>query len=413
MEKRKLWSYENALVTLFFFAIGFVFFDRLAINYLMPFMQKDFSLNNTQIGMLSSALAVTWAVSGPVVGYISDRVNSKKTVLVILILLFSCLSLLHGMVATFSVLLILRLLMGFAEGPIIPISSSILSAESSVKRRGFNLGIVNGTAYGVFGSFLAPLIIVALANTFDWRTAFYLTIIPGIMIAFLIAMLVKNRHRNQDKTAAAAAPQEAVSFKQVWRNRNIWLCLVIACSFWVFLLPFSIFAPLYLTEVKQLSPGTMSMVMAVFGAGSAIGGFMVPAISDRIGRKPIAVLFTIVAVFAPLTLLFADSIGLMAILIFVFSTANGVTPLMTSVIPTESIPAKFAAATMGIIIAGTEIVGGVLSPLFTGIAADVYGLAAPLWISAAGALLACLFALLLKESAPVKVRANQEIETAL
>ena len=48
------------------------------------------------------------------------------------------------------------------------------------------------TGNAVFGSLLAPLIIVALANAFDWHTAFYLTIIPGIILAFFILKSVRN-----------------------------------------------------------------------------------------------------------------------------------------------------------------------------------------------------------------------------
>lgn len=408
-KKPKFWSYENTLVTLFFFSIGFVFFDRLAINFLMPFMQKDFNLSNTQIGLIASALAVTWAISGPLVGYISDRVKSKKMVLVILILLFSLLSLLHGMVTTFGMLLVLRLLMGFAEGPLIPVASSILSVESSEKRRGFNLGLVNGTAYGVFGGFLAPLVIVALANAYDWRSAFYLTIIPGIIIALFIGLFVKNQKTNPDTVISPTASKEKGSFKDVLKNWNIWLCIIIACCFWIFLLPFSIFAPLYLTNVKQLSPSTMSMVMAAFGAGNAVWGSIVPAISDRIGRKPTTLLFGILTVFAPITLLYVDSVVLMSVLIFVFVSGIGALAMMTTVIPSESVPAQYAAATIGFILAATELVGGVLSPIFAGAAADAWGLAAPLWICSGGALLAVFFTLFLKESAPVKLRVNKEI----
>ena len=63
--KKKFRNYENKLATIFFFSIGFVFFDRLAINYLIPFIQQDFTITNTQIGMIGSALAITWAISGP------------------------------------------------------------------------------------------------------------------------------------------------------------------------------------------------------------------------------------------------------------------------------------------------------------------------------------------------------------
>ena len=198
MGNRKFWSYENKLVTIFFFTIGFVFFDRLAINFLIPYMQEDFSLTNTQIGLLSSALAITWAISSPLVSFLSDKVKSKTAVLLIFVLLFSLLSFAHGLAATFGSLLILRLLMGFAEGPIIPISSSILAQESSKERLGFNLGFTTGTSYGVFGGLLAPLLIVALANAFDWKTAFYLTIIPGLVIGFFIWKTVKNPKDNQE-----------------------------------------------------------------------------------------------------------------------------------------------------------------------------------------------------------------------
>src|SRR6476660_6080139 len=174
MGNRKFWSYENKLVIIFFFAVGFVFFDRLAINFLIPYMQEDFSLTNTQIGMISSALAITWAISSPIVSFLSEKVKSNTTILVIFVLLFSLLSFAHGLTATFGSLLMLRLLMGFAEGPIIPITSSILAQESTKKRLGFNLGFTTGTSYGVFGGLLAPIIIVALANAFDWKTAFYL-----------------------------------------------------------------------------------------------------------------------------------------------------------------------------------------------------------------------------------------------
>ena len=189
LEKRRFWSYENKLVAIFFFSIGFVFFDRLAINYLVPFIQEDFTLTNTQIGLIGSALAITWAFSGPLGGYLSDRVKNKKVVLAIFVLGFSLVSLLHGLVASFAMLVVLRLIMGVVEGPITPITQSILAVESSEKRRGFNMGLTMNTGNAVFGSFLAPLVIVALANAFDWRTAFYLTIIPGIILAFFILKL--------------------------------------------------------------------------------------------------------------------------------------------------------------------------------------------------------------------------------
>ena len=51
--------------------------------------------------------------------------------------------------------------------------------------------------------------------------------------------------------------------------------------------------------------------MAAFGAGFAIFGMLVPAISDRIGRRPTGIIFGFLSIFTPLTLLFVDSFGLL------------------------------------------------------------------------------------------------------
>lgn len=371
-------------------------------------MQTDFSLTNTQIGMLSSALAITWAISSPIVSYLSEKMKSKAIILGSLVLLFSALSFAHGLVATFGSLLILRLLMGLAEGPIIPVSSSILAQASSKKRLGFNLGFTTGTSYGVFGGLLAPLVVVALADMFDWKTAFYLTIIPGIIIAIFIWKTVKSPQKREE-SASPVAKAEKVSLKVVFKNRNVWLSLVVACSLWIFLLPFSIFSPLYLINIKGFSPSIMSIIMAAFGAGIAFWGFIVPAISDRIGRKPALFYSVILTVFTPFVIIYVNNIVLMSILLFITVAGIGALAMLTTIIPSESVPVKYAAATMGLILAATEIVGGVLSPVIAGMAADTWGLSAPLLISSGGALVSCIVSLFLRETAPIKVTKNVDM----
>ena len=56
-------KYETRLIAILTFTFGFVFFDRNAANFLMPFIAKDLSFTNQQIGLIQSALSFTWAVS--------------------------------------------------------------------------------------------------------------------------------------------------------------------------------------------------------------------------------------------------------------------------------------------------------------------------------------------------------------
>ncbi|MEH7252375.1 MFS transporter [Neobacillus niacini] len=410
MEKRRFWNYENKLVTIFFFSIGFVFFDRLALNYLVPFIQKDFALTNTQIGLLGSALAITWAISGPLGGYLSDRVKNQKLVLAFFIFAFSLVSLLQGLAGSFAMLFILRLIMGVLEGPVTPITQGMLAVESSEKRRGFNVGFTMNTGNAIFGSFLAPLILVGLANAFDWRTSFYLTIIPGLILSFFIMKTLRNPQKEAISAKSSTASSEKVSFREVMKHRNIWLSIVTFSFFMIYVMAFQIFGPVYLVNAKQFSTGTMSIVMAAFGAGFAIFGVLVPAISDRIGRKPTSLIFGVLSIFTPLAVVYLDSVGLIVALVFLFSSGMGVGALLMSVIPTESVPLKYAGVTVGLTIGIGELFGGVLNPILSGIAADAFGLTAPLLISSAAALFCFIFSLFFQETAPVKVRVNKEID---
>ena len=69
---------------------------------------------------------------------------------------------------------------------------------------------------------MAPLVIVALANAFDWHTAFYLTIIPGIILAFFILKSVKNPEKViLTAFGLVSTSSEKVGFKDVIKHRNI------------------------------------------------------------------------------------------------------------------------------------------------------------------------------------------------
>src|SRR5690606_20262834 len=115
-------GYQVALTAILSLNFGFVLFDRNAVSFLMPFIQPDLGLSNTQVGVLSGALSLTWAIAAFGIGYVSDKTGSRKGLLIAATLAFSLCSFLSGLAASFAMLLGARLLMGAAEGGIMPIS---------------------------------------------------------------------------------------------------------------------------------------------------------------------------------------------------------------------------------------------------------------------------------------------------
>src|SRR5262245_49371023 len=122
--------YETRLMAVLCLTFGFVFFDRNAMSYLGPFVQKDLNLTYTQISALSSALSFAFALAALGVGYLSDRTGKRKSILLVTVVVFSLCSALSGIAGTFAILFLSRMLMGLAEGGILPISQSLIALES-------------------------------------------------------------------------------------------------------------------------------------------------------------------------------------------------------------------------------------------------------------------------------------------
>src|SRR3984957_17539430 len=89
-------GYQVMLAALLSVNFGIVFFDRNASNFLMPFIQPDLRLNNTQIGVLAGALSLTWALAAFGVGVVSDKTGSRKGLLIIAKSGLFCFSFLSG-----------------------------------------------------------------------------------------------------------------------------------------------------------------------------------------------------------------------------------------------------------------------------------------------------------------------------
>jgi MFS family permease len=416
MQQRGFWRYENGLLAMMCMTFGFVFFDRMAIVFMFPYIVKDIALTNTQMGMLTSMLSLMWAVSGYMIGAYADRRGNRKTILVAMVAVFSICSFLSGMATSFLLLLLFRGVMGLAEGPVLPIAQSMMAEESSPARRGFNMGLLQNGAGSLMSLLLGPIIVVALAEAFTWRVAFFISGIPGLIIAALLWRFVRKSQAGQvgREAPAIARPKSAMTLGQLLAYRNIVLCVLISCAFLTWFIVLVTFAPIYLVKQRGLSPESMSTVMAALGMAAVIWGFVAPALSDRLGRRPIVVFFCLVSILAPLSIIHVHgSATVMACAIFFTYAGAGCLPLVMATIPSETIPSRYVATALGLIMGAGEVIGGVISPVLAGMAADRFGAEAPFWMSAGGAALATALALGLVETAPAALERRKRIASAI
>jgi len=401
-------SDENRLLAILFMTVGFVFFDRLALSFLFPFMSAELKLTHAQLGMASSVLSLTWALSGTLAGAWSDAHSRRKSLLVAAVLGFSFFSAASGLIGGFAGLLAFRALMGIAEGPVLPISQSLMIDSSSPARRGLNMGLLQGSSAGLLGAMIGPPVVVHIAMTYGWRQAFYLSCIPGVLIAAAIWRWVRESPRDDQ---AVAKPAARIRYRTLLLHRNVMLCALISCLFVTWFVVIVSFAPSFLIETKHYTAAQMSLVMSCLGAAWVIWGFAVPALSDRIGRKPAMVIFALISACCPVAFMHVASPLALGLLMLATYTGLGCFTLFMSTIPAETVPPAAMASTLGLIMGVGELIGGFIAPTAAGFAADRYGLFVTMWIAAGGALLAGVASMFLIETAPAALARRRQVLT--
>jgi MFS family permease len=391
---KKFFTYENGIVALMAFTFGCLFFDRLALNFLMPYVSKDLNLSNTQIGLLAGVLSLAWALSSFFTTSWAEKNDKKKIVFVVAVFVFSVCSFGSGLAAGFAVLLLTRLIMGLAEGPVIPLAQNFVERESSPHRLGLNAGLLQAVGSALFGSIIAPVLLVKIADGIGWRNAFFIAGAPGLLLGLLAWFYIR------PSTAAAGIntvkENSGSSIKELLQYNNIkWGMLVACCVFgwWFATLPF---ISNYFVQQQAMSGDTMGKTMGLLGISGLLFSIILPALSDKIGRKKVLLAALTVGVLYGFAVYFLNGTALHLPAMFITYCAMGVLPIVAAVIPSEAVPDHLKAKAIGLITGVAEIVGGVLVPAIAGILSDKVDPSAFLWVSSVLAAAGFLFATKLK-----------------
>ena len=406
IDKTSSWDtgYEWRAVTLLGIGFGLVGLDRWIIAPLFPFIAADLGLAEGEIGRLAGILGVLWGVFAIFSGRLSDRIGHRK-VLIPAILLFSLLSGLSGVVHGLTAMILIRALMGAMEGTYCPTSFTAVAAASKPSRRGFNQGLQQ-SGFALLGLALGPLIATQLLNVVpSWRWVFWIVAIPGFIVGLLLYFVLREP-RDTQAGALIGATQAGGAWTNVLKSRNIVVCMMaLLCAMsCVFVL--SAMVPVYLINVLGLTPAQMGVVTSAIGFGGFFGQFGWPGLSDRFGRKPLAILGFVGA--TACVWWFAKtgaSVGGLFVPLFVCSFfCLGNVALITGPIATESAPPGQISAAIGIVVGAGEIFGGGIAPYIAGGIADAFGLPSVLNVALVGVILGIVVCFLLRETAPSKLQ---------
>ena len=393
-------KYEIKAVVLLCLGFGLVGLDRFMILPMFPTLVKDLGLSYQSLGLITGVLAITWGVACFFVGRLSDRVGQRRVVCVSMVI-FSLLVGISGLATGLISLLVIRALMGLADGAYTSPSIIATLAASKPTRHGLNVGIQQA-ALPLFGLGLAPIFVTQMLEIIDWRWIFALVTLPGLIVSFLLYKTL----RTPTAETMAAHTESHDATEHVWTDvfsyRNVPLNMVAMLCWLTCLVVTTAMLPNYLIDYLHLSVAQMGYVLSAVGFGATLGTLLMPWLSDRVGRRPVMIVDSLGSF---LLLLLFTRLGpepgpLFAVLMGIsfFNFAN--ITLTVGPITAESVPARLMTTASGVVICVGEWFGGGIAPVIAGTVAGDWGIQYILYLAIIAMAVGVLVGLGLRETAP-------------
>lgn len=282
--------YRYYVLAILMLTYTFSIMDRQIVSILVEDLRAEFSLSDAQLGILSGlAFALFYATLGIPIARLADRTNRVKIVS-IAVAVWSVMTALCGAAGNFIHLFLARVGVGIGEAGGIPPSHSIITDYFDKSQRGMALSIYSmGTSVG---GFLGLVIGGYVAQHYGWRAAFLVLGIPGIFLALLMWLTVKEPKRGtfdeKPKGSATSQPAKRLSFTEAAAElaKNAVLTRIVAGHILAIFVGYSLFGwlPALFMRKFELGQADVGLIVGLIISGGGIPGLILGGyIGDKMG----------------------------------------------------------------------------------------------------------------------------------
>lgn len=264
------------------------YMDRYILPAVATRIQGEFHLSDSQVGLLGSAFLLVYAVATIPFGIWADR-GVRKTVVGVGVTIWSLATLFTGIARNYLQLFLARAVLGVGEGSYYPAGTALLGDYFRKAGRGRAMSIwAAGTAVGIAVGFAGGGII---GGTAGWRVAFYLTAIPGLILAVLAFRLrepLRGAAEEQGPRTRAAAEITLGTVRRLLDIPSLRATIAAETALFFVLGGAAFWLPSYLSRQFGLgtgAAGTLAGGVLVIGllAGSLLGGVLADRLTSRRG----------------------------------------------------------------------------------------------------------------------------------
>ncbi|MGE0487417.1 MAG: spinster family MFS transporter [Gammaproteobacteria bacterium] len=269
-------AYVWYVVGVCFLAYTVNFVDRQILAILLSPIKQELDLKDVHLGLLSgTAFGIFYATMGIPIGRLADRMP-RRSVMAVCVALWSAMTALSGAARSFATLLACRVGVGVGEAGCSPPAISLISDYVPEHKRGGAMSLYSmGVPVGIVIGFLAG---GYLREVVGWRMAFVLVGAPGLVVAALLFLTVREPPRQHQ----AALPPVGEVFAFLWRRRSF-RYLSLASGLYAFATySTSFMLAIFLERSHGLSPIEQGQAAAFImaggvGIGTFAGGFIADA----------------------------------------------------------------------------------------------------------------------------------------
>jgi MFS family permease len=276
-------GYRAYVLAALFVVYTFNFIDRSILASVQEQIRREFHLTDTQLGVMGGpTFALLYTILGIPIARLAERQN-RMTIMSVCLGLWSAATAACGLATSYVSLLIPRVFVGIGEAGCTPTANSVIGDYFPAKSRStavsiYSMGVPIGAAMAALGGGF-------VAEYMGWREAFLTLGLPGLLLAIVVKLTVREPPR---PATATEAPGFVQAFAVLARKATFWNVALggAAASFTGY--GVGQFTNSFFIRSHALTTFQAAMISGVLvGLFGGLGTFLTGYISDRIsGRHP-------------------------------------------------------------------------------------------------------------------------------
>lgn len=355
----------------------FNYTDRYMIAILLPNIKQEFSLSDTQMGVLTGiAFTLFYVLVGVPIARLADQ-RSRKLILIVALALWSLMTAACGLARNFVQLLIARMLVGIGEAGSSPPSYSVIADIYPPHKRATAMAVyLAGAPAGILIGFTLG---GWLAQHYGWRQALLAVGVPGFLFAILMIWLFKEPKRGAvDGIVAAREVPFMEGVRTLLANRTFRHAAMGSAFYNALAVTYVSWMPSFFVRSHGLSVQETGVLLAlIFGPAQIVGLLTGGFVTDRLAkldvrwylRVPGIVMLLAAPVFMLSLMLESTVLALVCLGIPLLIGGMQVSPVFA--ITPSLVDVRMRAVASAVLILIINLVSGGVGPVVVGFLSDL------------------------------------------